>query len=402
MRRAHLVLFASVACWVFIMPALAAGDDARAKENVLHSFGSGADGAKPFANLTAMKGVLYGTTLDGGAHGDGTVFAIDPKSGAETVLYSFCSQQNCTDGEQPYGNLTVVKGELYGTTQQGGATNNGTIYAFNPGTGTVTVVYSFCSQQNCADGSEPFAGLTSVKDRLYGTAFDGGAHGDGVVFAFDPKTAAEEVLYSFCSQQDCADGNEPVTNLLELNGALYGTSLTGGAHNYGTVFSVNPKTGAETVLYSFCSQDGCTDGGPSEAALIAVNGTLYGTTYGGGAVDRGTVFTLDPSTGVETVLYSFCSKQNCTDGAEPFAGLLAAKDALYGMTGDGGTQGFGTVFSLDPVTGREKVLYSFCSEQDCADGEGSAANLINEKGTLYGTTFLGGANGLGTVFALKP
>ncbi len=401
MKAVSVVLVAGLVGCVLVRPVLAA-DGAKAGEKVLHAFGSGTDGSRPFPGLAPVNGMLYGTTIDGGAQGDGTVFAIDPKTGAVTVLYSFCGQQNCADGSEPYGNLTAVKGSLYATTFEGGSAGDGVIYALDPKSGTVTVVYSFCSQQSCADGADPLAGLTAVKGMLYGTTFDGGAHGFGTVFAFDAKTGGEKVLYSFCSQQSCTDGNEPITNLLALNGLLYGTTLDGGAHSYGTVFSVDPKTGAQRVLYSFCSQQACTDGGPSEAGLIAVNGTLYGTTYSGGAFDMGTVFALDPATGAETALYSFCSQQNCPDGDEPFAGLLAVKGTLYGMTGDGGAHDDGTVFSLDPATGAEKVLYSFCSQQNCTDGVGSEASLIDVKGTLYGTTFYGGANDLGTVFALKP
>jgi len=394
-------LIAGAVVCAALEPATAAMGGAGA-ESVLHSFGNGSDGSKPFAGLTALKGMLYGTTINGGAHGDGTVFAIDRKSGAETVLYSFCSLQDCADGEEPYGNLVAFKGQLYGTTFGGGSGQGGTIYKFDLKTGTVTIVYTFCSLQNCGDGGESLAGLTAMNGMLYGTAFIGGAHGFGDVFSLDPKTGAEKVLYSFCSLDNCADGNETLSNLLSLNGTLYGTTIIGGAHKYGTAFSVDPKTGALTVLYSFCSADGCTDGGAAESGLIAVNGALYGTTYGGGADDMGTVFSLDPATGAEAVVYSFCGKAGCADGSIPYAGLLDQSGTLYGMTTDGGAKGYGTVFSLDPKTGAETVLYSFCSRQDCADGEGSDASLIDMKGKLYGTTFFGGAYDLGTVFALKP
>ena len=395
MKAVSIALIAGFAVCPFLQPAWAG-------EKVLHSFGSGTDGQKPFASPTNVNGTLYGVTVDGGANGDGTLFALDPKSGRETVLYSFCSQQNCADGSEPYGSLIAAKGKLYGTTFDGGSGQGGTVYAFDPKTGAVTVVYSFCSRQNCTDGSQPLAGLTAVKTTLYGTTFDGGAHGFGTVFAIDPKTGAETVLYSFCGQQNCTDGKTPEAGLIDVNGTLYGTTTDGGAQGYGTVFSVSPETGTETVLYSFCSQQACADGGPTEAGLTAVNGTLYGTTYSGGAHDLGAVFSLDPNTGAEKVIYSFCSLENCTDGDDPFAGLLAVKGTLYGMTVDGGEHDGGTVFSLSPTTGAEKVLYSFCSQQNCTDGIGSDAGLIDVGGRLYGTTFYGGAQGLGTVFSLKP
>jgi uncharacterized repeat protein (TIGR03803 family) len=138
-----------------------------------------------------------------------------------------------------------------------------------------------------------------------------------------------------------------------------------------------------------------------------MNDIVYGTTSSGGANNNaGAVFSLDPSTGVETVLHSFCSQTNCADGAEPRAGLIAAKDTLYGTTIVGGkitevcSLGCGTAFSLDPSTCAEKVLYTFCSQTNCTDGENQFAGMTDLKGVLYGTTLNGGANGDGTVFAL--
>ena len=400
MKVISVALAAGFAIWTPLGPALAA-DGAKTRETVLHSFGGGTDGQKPFAGLTDLKGVLFGTIIDGGAQGDGTVFALDPKTGKETVLYSFCSQQNCMDGSELYGNLVAVKGRLYGTTFEGGSGEGGTIYMLDPKSGTVAAAYSFCGQENCTDGSEPLAGLIELKGLLYGTTFDGGAHGFGSVFSFDPETGAEKVIYSFCSLGNCADGDEPISNLLAFGNMLYGTTPAGGAHTYGTVFSVDPETGVQAVLYSFCSQQACTDGGPSEAGLIALNGTLYGTTYTGGANDMGTVFAVDPVTDAQTVVYSFCGQQSCADGAASFSGLFAENSVLYGITTSGGVHNGGTVFSLDPLTGEETVLYSFCSRQNCDDGIGSDSSLIGVKGKLYGTTFYGGANDLGTAFELK-
>src|SRR5206468_9350431 len=165
----------------------------------------------------------------------------------------------------------------------------------------------------------------------------------------------------------------------------------------GTLFSLDRNTGAEKVLYSFCNQQSCADGRWPAAGLIDVNGILYGTTpYGGVSgcpqdIGCGTVFAIDPNTGAEKVLYSFCSEKNCADGANPFAGLIDVNGVLYGTTPYGGIRncgdfGCGTAFSIDPNTGAEKVLYSFCSEKNCADGRWPTASLINVNGTLYGTT----------------
>jgi uncharacterized repeat protein (TIGR03803 family) len=176
----------------------------------------------------------------------------------------------------------------------------------------------------------------------------------------------------------------------------------------------DPNTGAQTVLYSFCSQQNCTDGDEPASGLTDVSGTLYGTTVKGGAYhDSGTVFAPDPRDGSETVVYSFCRflKTVCKDGAGPGGTLIDAKGKLVGTTLNGGTatvacsSGCGTVFEVDPATSKEKVLYSFCSQKLCGDGE-YPSDLIDVRGTFYGTTLEGGKFGshcdfgCGTVFTL--
>jgi uncharacterized repeat protein (TIGR03803 family) len=197
------------------------------------------------------------------------------------------------------------------------------------------------------------------------------------------------VLYSF----NYSDGAIPYAGLIaDASGNLYGTTESGGASSNGTVFQVTP-TGSETVLYSFTG----TDGAIPLAGLIAdASGNLYGTTSSGGANGGGTVFKLTPTQSgpwTENVLYSF----NYSDGAIPYAGLIAdASGNLYGTTESGGASNNGTVFQVTP-TGSETVLYSFSS----SDGADPDAGLIADaSGNLYGTTIFGGANDLGTVFKL--
>jgi uncharacterized repeat protein (TIGR03803 family) len=410
---------------------------AKSQETVLHSFAGPPDGESPEAGLIDVKGTLYSTTEDGGTgtrclYDCGTVFALDPGTGAETIAYSFCSKKNrkklqrCEDSQEPLAGLIDVKGRLYGTTYYGGIHGAGTVFRLKPGTGAEKLLYSFCSQQNCADGESPNTTPIDVNGMLYGTTIGGGTGsaycgnspvGCGTVFALDPGTGAETVLYSFGSSG--TDGYAPEGGLIDVNGTLYGTTNYGGTHDAGTVFAIDPGTGTETVLFSFCSQQNCTDGGYPEAGLIDVDGTLYGTTYNGGSGTTGTrrcpfgcgtVFAIDPGTGAETVVYSFCSQlkgNRCADGETPEANLIDVKGTLYGTTASGGdnagcgkTIACGTVFSIDPGTEAEKVLHSFCSQPNCADGDRPDAGLIDVKGMLYGTTSAGGAYGMGTVFAL--
>jgi len=224
------------------------------------------------------------------------------------------------------------------------------------------------------------------------------------------------VVYSFCSEQYCPDGLAPVDGLIDVKGTFYGTTVAGGINSGGTVFAIDPK-GSESVLYSFCSQQNCADGAGPLSSLLDVKGTLYGTTQMGGASAMvpcypyggcGTVFALDPNTGAETVLYSLCSRQKCKDGELPKGGLIDVDGTLYGTAQEGGTtrcenhSGCGTAFSIKPETGKEKLLYSFCIDQTCSDGQYPLATLIDVQGKLYGTTEFGGAYNAGTIFSIVP
>ncbi len=302
---------------------------------------------------------------------------------AYSVLYRF--QGSPGDGYIPTAGLVNVKGTLYGTTFLGGANNDGIVFSITT-SGAETVLYSF--KGGSRDGENPYAGLLNVNGTLYGTTVSGGANEDGTVFKIR-TSGAKTVLYSF--KGGSGDGENPYARLLNVNGTLYGTTGLGGANDDGTVFKIT-TSGAETVLYSF--KGGSGDGENPDAELINVKGTLYGTTQKGGANSDGTVFKITTS-GAETVLYSF---KGSGDGENPYAGLLNVNGTLYGTTQKGGASSDGTVFKIT-TSGAETVLYSF--KGGSGDGEYPAAALLNVKGTLYGTTSEGGANlQFGTVFKI--
>jgi uncharacterized repeat protein (TIGR03803 family) len=333
-----------------------------ATQTVLHSFGNGTDGAYLYAGLIIDgAGNLYGTTQEGGAYGFGTVFELTPEAGGgwtENVLYSF--NNNGTDGVEPYAGLIFDgAGNLYGTTFVGGTYNGGTVFELTPQAGggwTEKVLYSFGA--NGADGDQPYAGLI----------FDGA-------------------------------------------GNLYGTTYDGGTYDAGTVFELTPQAGGgwtENVLHTF--NDNGTDGYlPLGGLILDAAGNLYGTTQHGPSRKRngccGTVFELTPQTGggwTEKVLYSFGGKH----GNEPNGGLVFdGAGNLYGTTIEGGTYSSGTVFELTPEAGggwTEKVLHSFGNG---TDGIGPRGSLVFDgAGNLYGTTYDGGTYYLygGTVFKLTP
>jgi uncharacterized repeat protein (TIGR03803 family) len=255
------------------------------------------DGEYPEDTLIqATNGNFYGTTSEGGPNycgtPCGTIFSITP-SGSLTMLHSFDS----TDGYYPWGGLVqAINGDFYGTTVYGGANSScadgcGTVFKMTP-QGVLTTLHSFCSETNCADGEYPYAGLAQATDgNFYGTTY-AGANGGGTLFKIS-QSGTLTTLYSFCSQADCADGETPYDGLVQgTDGNFYGTTSQGAVNNGGTVFKVTPG-GTLTTLYSFCSQANCADGSRPIGGLIqATSGLLYGTTFSGGTESDGTVFSL--------------------------------------------------------------------------------------------------------------
>jgi uncharacterized repeat protein (TIGR03803 family) len=247
------------------------------------------------------------------------------------------------------------------------------------------VIYSFGGN---TDGAYPCSGLTVVSGKLYGTTQAGGAHGWGTVFEVT-TSGSERLVYGFKAGND---GAAPYAGLLYYKGKFYGTTVEGGAKGWGTIFETS-ATGGEHVLYGF--KAGTKDGGYPYGDLIVVNGTLYGTTKEGGSGGWGTVFTKS-LTGSEKVLYNF--KAGTKDGGYPFDGVTYLDGKFFGTTKEGGSTGWGTVFVVD-VTRHEHLVYSFKSG---SDGGYPYARLAALNGVLYGTTVEGNTANWGTVFRVVP
>jgi uncharacterized repeat protein (TIGR03803 family) len=336
-------------------------------ETILYNFGSsGTDGYGPYAALMLDKsGNFYGTTGFGGAYGDfGTVFELSPASGGgwkEKVLHSF---GNGKDGIYPEGTLiSDSAGNLYGTTLEGGATGWGSVFEVLPKTGGERVLHSF--NKNGTDGYNPVGSLVfDSKGNLYGTTSEGGAHGMGTIYELAPKAGGgwkEQVVFSFNGKDGANPGNGLI---IDASGNLYGTTLYGGDNSgcggggCGTVFQMTYSGGhwVQTVLHSFVANG--TDGFESESGLARdAEGNLYGATIfgGNGNCNRGhgcgTVFKLSPGAGgtwTETV-YPFAT---LADGSYPKAGvILDSAGNLYGTTVNGGAYNNnlnGTVFEITP------------------------------------------------------
>jgi uncharacterized repeat protein (TIGR03803 family) len=335
------------------------------KQVWLHSFGGG-NGRQPMAGLLHdAAGNLYGTTVFGGkmtqacggaqGFGCGVVFKLD-KAGKETVLYKL---RGMPDAWNPEALLVQdTAGNLYGATYEGGPDNWGTVFKVDA-TGKETILHSFAGPPTGGgDGATPGPGVSrDVAGNIYGVTGAGGAFGAGTVFELD-TTGKETQLYSFTGG---ADGGGPGSVLLfDSQGNLYGTTGNGGnsecgGTGCGVVFELSPQSDGswtESVLYTFCSLSNCTDGErPLTGPLVRDSaGNLYGTTYFGGVSDDGIVFEVD-TTKKETVLHSFTGG---SDGAFPYAGLtMDSHGNLYGTTQGGGATCYtsftcGVVFKITP------------------------------------------------------
>jgi uncharacterized repeat protein (TIGR03803 family) len=418
---------------IVVVLCVAAVAPARAAETVIYRFTGGSDGEFPLSRLLEYKGALYGTTYEGGDDNYGTAFKLTPppkgkKEWTKTVLYSFTGTTNGWDGKYPMAGLIPGPGGVfYGTTNGGGLYGYGTAFKLVPPpdgetTWSEVVIYDFCSQSECADGSYPQDSLLAGPDgSLYGTTSEGGLIvNKGTVFKLTPPPGietkwSESVLYSFCSVGFlCLDGYHPVSELIaDEQGALYGTTEYGGTEDSGTAFKLTPPakgqtSWTETVLNSFCVTDLCIDGKyPAAGLVFDQQGALYGTTYNGGPVGNGygysggVVFKLTPpgngeSGWTETVPHSFASHVH---GAHPAGTLMIdGQGVLYGTTQSGGPgskfgSGSGVVFKLTPprqsgYQWKETVLTTFSQGSNTPNSPN--AGVISYQGALYGTTTYGG------------
>jgi uncharacterized repeat protein (TIGR03803 family) len=344
---------------------------------------NGTDGAYPYYVylVQGTDGNFYGTASSGGAHSGGTVFKITTP-GKLTTLYNFCSQASCNDGGQPAAGIVLAtNGSFYGTTVSGGANGQGAVYKITAA-GKFSTLHSFSG----TDGASPYVGLIQATNgKLYGTTSGGGTDNFGTIFVITTGGKLTS-LHNFSG----SDGEYPDARLVQgTNGLFYGTTYRD------WVFEMTPA-GKVTAL-----PNNTHGGGPTGALIQATNGKFYGTTSAGGANNGGTLFEMT-SAGKATTIYSFCSLSNCVDGETPYAGLIQATDGnLYGTTSAGGANLDGTIFKIT-TAGKLTTLYNFCSQQGCTDGASPYEGLLQAtNGTLYGTTYSGGTDNLGTIYSLS-
>jgi uncharacterized repeat protein (TIGR03803 family) len=356
---------------------------AGAQVTLLYNFGTHtgdpAHPNNPGFVVQGRDGNLYSTSNDGGADNAGTVFKITP-AGQVSVLYSF----NGVTGAFPFSGLTLgTDGNFYGTTFENGPSNYGTVFKITP-KGTLAVLHGFDGSDGAGLWGAPIEGTNGD---FYGTTANGGSGGCGTVYRVTSK-GSFTTLYAF----DGTDGCQPSASLtLGNDGNFYGTTIYGGNTGAGAIFRITPA-GAITLLHSF---DGTHGAQPFSSLIQASDGNFYGTTVDGGAYVDGVAFEISPA-GAFTDLHDFDPSK---DGGEPFSALVQGTNGvLYGTTNLGGAFNVGTIYSIPLGGGGLSALYSFDGTSGTAPG---AALTQHTNGSFYGDSAWGGSDNLGTFYSFS-
>lgn len=361
---------------------------------------NGPNGSNPRAGvLVHSSGLVYGTTQNGGASGLGTTFRFDPATGVHTILASLDGAHGAYPAADP---VVDAAGAVLTTFSSGGLGGGlGTVVRFAPPSAALSTLHTFQGP----DGGSPRAAALVHASSIYATASSGGTSphcggGCGTLFRLSPDGIGGYTPTTMISF-DLSDGAQPVAPLVaDASGVLFGTTEYGGSSTAcfgglggcGTVFRFDTATSTLTTILSFDSQMGAH---PSGALLLDRDANLIGTARSGGPSGVGVVFRIDAVTGLPSTVVAF----NGANGAFPFAGLIAdARGNMFGTTAFGGASDMGTVFRIDAATGTLTTLATF----NGPNGNGPYCTLAPDtSGNLYGTTYSGGAAGLGTLFRLS-
>ncbi|HOY31118.1 MAG TPA: T9SS type A sorting domain-containing protein [Bacteroidales bacterium] len=360
---------------------------------VVYSFIKNSGSSPSYIRLCeAANGKFYGMTNLGGAFDIGVLFEYDPATNTYTKKIDFSSNYN---GRYPKGSLILASnGKLYGMTCQGGANYDGVMFEYDPATDTYTKKFDFL---NTSKGCYPFGSLMQASNgKLYGMTYSGGSSGFGVMFEYDLTTNTYTKKHDFTGN---SDGKNPYGSLMEAsNGKLYGLTYKGGSSDYGIIFEFDPATSAYTIKHDL-AVSGLVNGiYPYGEMIQASNGMLYGMTQRGGAGDLGVIFEYNPATNTYTKKTDFTGTLN---GSYPYGSLMqAAGGMLYGMTSQGGTNGYGVLFEYDPATGTCTKKIDFLGTSNGRSPLGSLMQVTN--GTIYGMTTQGGASNCGVLFEYNP
>jgi uncharacterized repeat protein (TIGR03803 family) len=352
---------------------------------VIHSFLNtvGGDGAYPVAGIIEYNGKFYGSTYNGGTSSRGVLYSLDPDGSNYSTIHDFLGGGAGADGQYPNVELLSYNSKLYGVAT-GGTSNYGMMFSIDPDGSNYTVLKNFTTV------STPFTPIIENGGTFYLTAYNLGSNFSGAIFSIQPDGSNMTIMHEFGDTQ--YDGQHPRGSIALVGSEIWGATTFGGQTGKGTIYSTNLSGSAYTkehdleynYLYTF------------QAALVPYNDLLYGMSVYGGAYDTGALFTFDPTTKEVNVLHSFSS----SEGTISYATVLLYDGAFYGTLSEEGANNMGALFKIDPDGSNFEIIHSFSG--GATDGNSAWGNLIEVNGLFYGTTAYGGVNNVGTVFSINP
>jgi uncharacterized repeat protein (TIGR03803 family) len=409
MHTRHLVLALTLTAGLYLISVPAPAQTF----NLLHSFsaltnGTNSDGGAPYATLVLSSNTLYGTTYNGGANSNGTVFAVNTDGTGFTNLHTFTARSGLlhtnADGVQCIDGVLLSGNTLYGTTGSGGTAGRGTIFAVNTDGSGFTNLHNFNGN---SDGSATIGRLVLSGNTLYGASQTGGSNGVGNIFAINTDGSGYTNLHAFAaySFNTNTEGGQPVAEMVFSGNTLFGTTVLGGFWGKGSVFRMNMDGTGFTNLHNFTALVSGTnsDGAQPFSGLALAGNTLFGTAFYGGTSSNGTLFRMNTDGSGFTNFHSFTTLINGinSDGANPPGRLFLSGNTLYGTTSAGGSASNGTVFVVNTDGSGFKTLYNFTPTHNGtnSDGAGPVSGILSSN-VLYGLAHSGGSGSNGTVFSL--
>src|SRR4030095_4657771 len=349
--------------------------------------------------VLAPDGYFWGTTNKGGAYGSGTIYKIKGDGSEWRTVLSFSDRGTTNRGSYPSGGLLDDgSGYLWGTTQDGGANDFGTLFKVNVTTGELTTLIDFTGNGGDHRGSYPSSPLVRDADGyLWGATAQGGTGWVGTIFKFNPNTGTLTTMTDLVN--DGTTGYWPIGGIVSDGAGYYwGTTYEGGSHNRGTVFKVEASTGILTYVLSFTSFDPNRGSNPTGAMINNGDGYLWGVAGG----FWGTIFKINTATGALTTVVEFTNNGATNKGAGPNGSLVSdGAGNFWGTTGTGGANDVGTVFKLNATTGQLTTLVEFTDNGATHRGAVPFSGLVSDgAGSFLGTTSRGGSHGFGTVFKI--
>ena len=347
--------------------------------------GGSFDGNAPNGSLLeSSSNILYGLTQSGGANSDGVLFKYNLSTSGYSVITTFTS---ASTGKTPLGSLMkATNGKLYGVASMGGTSNFGTLFELDPSTDTFTKLVDFAGTSN---GNSPQCTLLEISGKLYGTTRFGGTNNGGVIFEYNISGA------TLTKKIDMAVGSGNVTVgslMLASNGKVYGTTTGGGTGSQGVIFEYDVTNNIYTKKIDLNTSQG---GGFYGSLTLGTNSKFYAMCGSGGTANQGGIFEYDYANNTYALKTSF----PLVNGSTPYGSLvLAGNGKFYGLTSAGGSNGFGTLIEYVQAATSITKKVDFTGTSGAAIGSKPLATMIEAGGKLYGTTYTGGANDLGTIF----